>query len=231
MTTGPGGSSSTGKRRRIPPDERRAEITAVARRVFVRDGLAARTKDIAAEAGVDSALLYYYFKSKAELFEASVLEPLTVLVDQMRQGSRELANTTSDHERYALLRRRHNEMTTILTELVPLLGIALFADPTHGRKFYQDRLAPVLADIASATEKGMAGWSRPGLTARDLVWSIFGAHLARGIDAVLGEEHDLEAGDRLGDLFWHAMIDPRRTADDAQPPAPSTSAQSHGSRL
>src|SRR5581483_2208208 len=108
MASGPEGSSGTGKRRRIAPDERRAEITAVARRVFVRDGLAARTKDIAAEAGVDSALIYYYFRSKAELFEASVLEPLTALVEQMRQGSRELAETASDQESYVLLRRRHN---------------------------------------------------------------------------------------------------------------------------
>jgi len=106
-------------------------------------------------------------------------------------------------------------MTTILTELVPLLGIALFADPANGRKFYRDRLAPVLADIAAATEKGMAGWSRPGLTARDLVWSIFGAHLAHGIDTVLGEQHDPEAGDRLGDLFWHAMVGPGHTVDRA----------------
>jgi AcrR family transcriptional regulator len=209
MTTVPDRPENRPRRRRIAADERRAEITAVARRVFVRDGLAARTKDIAAEAGVDSALIYYYFRSKAELFEASVLEPLAALVDRMRQGSRELVGTNSDDERYALLRRRHNEMTTILTELVPLLGIALFADPANGRKFYQDRLAPVLSDIAAATEKGMAGWSRPGLSAHDLVWSIFGAHLAYGIDTALGERHDPDAGDRLGDLFWHAMIGSR----------------------
>lgn len=210
-------SSSTGKRRRIAADERRAEIIEVARRAFVRDGHAARTKDIAAEAGVDSALIYYYFKSKSALFEASVLEPLTALVERMREGSRELAETTTDQERYLLLRRRHNEMTTILTELVPLLGIALFADPTSGRAFYRERLAPVLNDIAAATDNGMAGWSRPGLTAADLVRSIFGAHLAFGLDAALGDNPDPGAGDRIGDLFWSAMVGPDRAPEAKGP--------------
>ncbi len=42
--------------------------------MFARDGLAgARTDDIAAEAGVNKALLYYYFSSKELLYEA-VLE-------------------------------------------------------------------------------------------------------------------------------------------------------------
>ena len=52
-----------------------AAILASAERVFARDGLAgARTDSIAAEAGVNKALLYYYFKSKDRLYEAVVEE-------------------------------------------------------------------------------------------------------------------------------------------------------------
>ena len=52
----------------------RAAILAAAERTFARDGLAgARTDDIAAGAGVNKALLYYYFKSKEPLYLA-VLE-------------------------------------------------------------------------------------------------------------------------------------------------------------
>lgn len=48
-------------------------ILAAAEQVFAKSGLAgARTDAIAAEAGVNKALLYYYFKSKAGLYEAVV---------------------------------------------------------------------------------------------------------------------------------------------------------------
>jgi TetR/AcrR family transcriptional regulator len=55
-------------------DESRAKILAAAEQLFARDGLAgARTDAIAAAAKVNKALLYYYFKSKEQLYEA-VLE-------------------------------------------------------------------------------------------------------------------------------------------------------------
>jgi TetR/AcrR family transcriptional regulator len=55
-------------------DLSRAKILAAAERSFAKDGLAgARTDAIAAEAGVNKALLYYYFKNKESLYEA-VLE-------------------------------------------------------------------------------------------------------------------------------------------------------------
>jgi len=54
-------------------DASRAKILAAAERIFAREGLAgARTDAIAAEAGVNKALLYYYFKSKARLYEAVI---------------------------------------------------------------------------------------------------------------------------------------------------------------
>ena len=58
-------------------DESRAKILAAAERIFARDGLAgARTDAIAADAGVNKALLYYYFKSKTRLYEAVIEEHL-----------------------------------------------------------------------------------------------------------------------------------------------------------
>jgi AcrR family transcriptional regulator len=53
--------------------ETRAAILAAAERVFAEAGLAgARTDAIAAAAGVNKALLYYYFQSKKSLYEAVV---------------------------------------------------------------------------------------------------------------------------------------------------------------
>jgi TetR/AcrR family transcriptional regulator len=59
-------------------DESRAKILAAAERLFARDGLAgARTETIAAAAGVNKALLYYYFKSKDRLYEAVIEQHLS----------------------------------------------------------------------------------------------------------------------------------------------------------
>lgn len=54
-------------------DKTQAGILAAAERVFAEAGLAgARTDAIAAAAGVNKALLYYYFQSKERLYEAVV---------------------------------------------------------------------------------------------------------------------------------------------------------------
>jgi TetR/AcrR family transcriptional regulator len=54
-------------------EKTRAIILATAERIFAQTGLAgARTDLIAKAAGVNKALLYYYFKSKEDLYEAVV---------------------------------------------------------------------------------------------------------------------------------------------------------------
>lgn len=64
-------------------DESRAKILTAAERAFARDGLAgARTDAIAVEAGVNKALLYYYFKSKESLYEAVIERHLREFNDQ-----------------------------------------------------------------------------------------------------------------------------------------------------
>lgn len=53
--------------------ETRTAILGAAERVFAKSGLAgARIDAIAAAAGVNKALLYYYFKSKEDLYETVV---------------------------------------------------------------------------------------------------------------------------------------------------------------
>lgn len=70
---------TTGSRRsqETRRDESRAKILAAAELAFAREGLAgARTDAIAAAAGVNKALLYYYFRDKEKLYEAVMEEHL-----------------------------------------------------------------------------------------------------------------------------------------------------------
>jgi AcrR family transcriptional regulator len=60
-------------RRQRSREKTRANILATAGRIFAESGLAgARTDIIAKNAGVNKAMLYYYFKSKERLYEAVV---------------------------------------------------------------------------------------------------------------------------------------------------------------
>jgi len=71
------------RNRRTGSGASRATILAAAEREFARSGLAgARTDAIAATAGVNKALLYYYFKSKQDLYEA-------VVADQFQEFNRQ----------------------------------------------------------------------------------------------------------------------------------------------
>ena len=64
-------------RRPGPADERRAAILAAAETVFSARGYSgASIRAIAAAAGVSSALLYWFFPSKADLFAAVLLTHL-----------------------------------------------------------------------------------------------------------------------------------------------------------
>src|SRR5580698_10433870 len=62
-------------------DQTRARILTAAIREFSTDGLAgARTERIAEAAGVNKALLYYYFTSKQALYDAALESVMDVVV-------------------------------------------------------------------------------------------------------------------------------------------------------
>src|SRR5690349_22519623 len=60
------------------------KIKEAARKVFTQKGYAAtRTRDIAEEAGINLALLNYYFRSKEKLFEIVILEKMHILLGKI----------------------------------------------------------------------------------------------------------------------------------------------------
>ncbi len=82
------------KRRREVPAVRRAQIVEAAKRSFRTFGLQATTVDqIAAEAGVSVGLLYRFFKSKAAIVEAIIVEDVEL---QLRQTALALEEASND---------------------------------------------------------------------------------------------------------------------------------------
>ena len=62
------------------------KIKAAARKVFTRKGFAAtRTRDISEEAGINLALLNYYFRSKEKLFDLVMMENMQHFLIGMKE--------------------------------------------------------------------------------------------------------------------------------------------------
>jgi AcrR family transcriptional regulator len=89
MTTEP-----TTKRRRLEPEERRAEILAAARKLFDAGNYASvSTSDIAKAAGVARPLINHYFGGKRELY-LEVVRVMMVVPAPVTEG---LPKTTKEH--------------------------------------------------------------------------------------------------------------------------------------
>lgn len=74
----------TGKESKAADASTESRIKEAARTVFHKKGFAAtRTRDIADEAGINLALLNYYFRSKAKLFEIIMIETLSGFIRNM----------------------------------------------------------------------------------------------------------------------------------------------------
>jgi TetR/AcrR family transcriptional regulator len=62
------------------------KILAAARKVFIRDGMSgARMQDIADEAGINKALLHYYFRNKEKLLETIFKEATLEFLPRMNE--------------------------------------------------------------------------------------------------------------------------------------------------
>jgi len=92
------------------------KIKAAAQRVFMKKGYAAtRTRDIADEAGINLALLNYYFRSKEKLFELIMMEKLLKFFG----GIAPVLNdpTTSLEQKFTLLSGNYIDLLTANPEL------------------------------------------------------------------------------------------------------------------
>jgi AcrR family transcriptional regulator len=75
------------KKTKVEPEDHSTEekIKQAARKVFTQKGFAAaRTRDIAEEAGINLALLNYYFRSKEKLFDIVMRETLQQFIMAMK---------------------------------------------------------------------------------------------------------------------------------------------------
>src|SRR6185503_2844719 len=88
-----------------------ARIKAAAKTIFTQKGYAAaRTRDIAEEAGINLALLNYYFRSKEKLFDLIMLESMQGFIHSIAGVFNN--ETTSLEEKIQTLANNYIDMLT-----------------------------------------------------------------------------------------------------------------------
>jgi AcrR family transcriptional regulator len=173
---------------RLAAVDRREQILDAARQVFIESGLAgARVREISAVAGINEALLYRHFASKDEMFEAAIAEPLEA-------GVSGLLEMAGDAESYVGKGEAHREWVTrlydhlldVMVDLIPLLGVVLFADPERGQAFYKNHFAPALDAIAAAIAGTDPLWDHRDFDPRMVAAAALGTATMLALDERFG---------------------------------------------
>lgn len=193
-------------RTRLTKDDRRVQILEAARRVFLTLGPRTRVSDIADEAGINVALIYQHFDSKDELFAAAVVYPIEQIVDRLGMSAVALPPDTDVEQRENTLYFMR-EVLGALLESIPLFGIVLFADFESGRRFYNERIAPLFDDIMKTVSSNLNSWSH-----RDFDFSVttpaaFGMCWGVAMDAAFrGITIDVDrAAKQLNDVIFDGL--------------------------
>jgi AcrR family transcriptional regulator len=192
-------------RKRLPPELRRAQLVAVARHLFSERGLAGtRTADITGLAGVNESILFQHFRSKEEIFEAAILEPLEELVSELVEHGEGYA-TAPDGQRLAQPRLIHVHLVEAMAEIVPLLGVALFSP--NARAFYQSGFRPVMDRLEQAIGGWLDGWDHHPVDARIMATMLLGTHAWLALDnRARGRSPDPERlGAEISDFFYRGV--------------------------
>lgn len=165
-------------------DKRRETILAAALEVFAERGLAGgRLREIAARAGITEPYLFRHFTSKAELYEAAVIEPLIVLIERFEQQVNSipergpLTGTT-------LVLEINRTILEFMLEAIPYIGVSMFSDMAEGRVFYSTHIYGRVHEPIRALLGRIKGWPSPTVNPELLANSMWGLNYGIALDAL-----------------------------------------------
>ena len=130
----------------------RAAILAAAGRIFARSGPeGARTDAIALSAGVNKAMLYYYFRSKDQLYVAVLEENF---VEFHRRAMEVLGQKGSAGDLVLRFVEMHFDFIASRPEYPRLFQHVMMADAQRGMRLIRKYLLPVSAKLMEVLERG-----------------------------------------------------------------------------
>ncbi len=147
-----------------------AELLGAARSLFVKDGIAASTKQIAARAGVSEGVLFQRYGTKADLFFAAMVPP-PADVRQLFERHRRDADTA--HALASILTGLIDYFRSVVPVLLPLMTHPAFRFDSFLKRHPESGLPVLLRELtgflAAKRERGEIGEVDPGAAALLLI--------------------------------------------------------------
>jgi AcrR family transcriptional regulator len=209
------------RRKNIPLEQRRDDVLAAARRVFMEQGFGgASMRAIATAAGVNEAMLYRISPSKKELFEEAVAGPLEEAVSRTVEQSLMAARAApGTPEMRALTRQYVKDMLNAMQEIAPLLNAALLTDRESGAHFYEKRIEPSIRRMVKVVESNLGFWPHREFDVDFLIRAIFGMCWYTAVDerfrAQATRDADHQAA-QIVQLIFDGLLD--KTPQTVRPP-------------
>lgn len=208
MSSTKSGSGSQQSRKRIPAEQRRRELTAVAHTVMARDGaFGLTTRAVAKEAGVPHGSVHYAFHSKDELIRAVVRDDIDRSTAAFRRfaapehaGQAEQA-TGSD---VAPKEAASPAEQAVSPEGILHAAFASYADNLIGDP-WEEAAQQELALMCARDEQLRVIMQESNASYRELIGSILD-YLSTATGKTWAQPADLLAENILGSLFGTAQL-------------------------
>lgn len=197
MSSTHSGSGSQQSRKRIPAEQRRRELTAVAHTVMARDGaFGLTTRAVAKEAGVPHGSVHYAFHSKDELIRAVVRDDIDRSTAAFRRFAAPEANTPEHAASPA--------EQTVSPEGILHAAFASYADNLIGDP-WEEAAQQELALMCARDEQLRVIMQESNASYRELIGSILD-YLAAATGKTWAQPADMLAENILGALFGTAQL-------------------------
>ncbi|MBR9908748.1 MAG: TetR/AcrR family transcriptional regulator [Gammaproteobacteria bacterium] len=195
------------KRLRLSAEKRKKQIIQAAQKVFVKLGLnGTRTRDLAKEAGVNEATLFLYFKTKQEIFDAAIVEPLGRLAAmQMSQGEA-FSKATDESSKEAIGAQAHKEIYQYMETIGPLLSTALFSDDKTAKEIYKRDVYPMIEQFGEAANLSFGLKNNKEASEFVVIAALGLSFLMQTHHRLLGVKPDVDViTNRIANLFIHGV--------------------------
>lgn len=210
MSSTKSGSGSQQSRKRIPAEQRRRELTAVAHTVMARDGaFGLTTRAVAKEAGVPHGSVHYAFHSKDELIRAVVRDDIDRSTAAFRRFAAPEANTPEHAGQAAGSDVTPEHAASPAEQAVSPEGIlhaafASYADNLIGDP-WEEAAQQELALMCARDEQLRVIMQESNASYRELIGSILD-YLAAATGKTWAQPADMLAENILGALFGTAQL-------------------------
>ncbi|MDK8583789.1 TetR/AcrR family transcriptional regulator [Corynebacterium pseudodiphtheriticum] len=191
-------SGSQQSRKRIPAEQRRRELTAVAHTVMARDGaFGLTTRAVAKEAGVPHGSVHYAFHSKDELIRAVVRDDIDRSTAAFRRFAAPEQANTLDHA-------ASPAEQAVSPEGILHAAFASYADNLIGDP-WEEAAQQELALMCARDEQLRVIMQESNASYRELIGSILD-YLAAATGKTWAQPADMLAENILGALFGTAQL-------------------------